>query len=397
MNVVRRRRVLLPVLSAVAAGVVLLSGWLPRDAAVDLLHQTGPVLLFVVAITAFSELCAVCGLFDAAAGVAVRAAAGRRLLLWLWVAAIATACTVVLSLDTTAVLLTPVVLAMARRTGSAPLPLALTVLALANTASLLLPVSNLTNLLAAPSLEDGGAAYVATMAWPAVAVLTVTLVALGLLHRRGITGRLSPGADVAPRPDDPLLLRCSAVVTAAVVAGFAAGLDVALVASAGALVLGALVLARRRSLVVRAADLVPWKLAVTVAGLFVVVAGAHAHGLDDLAGRVAGTGTGGGALAQLAAVATVTANAINNLPAYLALEPVAIGDPLRTAVLLVAVNAGPLVAPWGSLATLLWWRQVRRHGRPDEQPTWRLVVGQGLLIAPLAVAAGTATAALTLG
>jgi len=61
----------------------------------------------------------------------------------------ATVTTTVLNLDTTAVLLTPVMLALALRTGIAAVPLAMTTVWLANTASLLLPVSNLTNLLAA--------------------------------------------------------------------------------------------------------------------------------------------------------------------------------------------------------------------------------------------------------
>ena len=62
--------------------------------------------------------------------------------------AFAAATTTVLNLDTTAVLLTPVMLALARKAGIAVIPLAMTTVWLANTASLLLPVSNLTNLLA---------------------------------------------------------------------------------------------------------------------------------------------------------------------------------------------------------------------------------------------------------
>ncbi len=370
-----------------AATLVLATGWLPLGDALELARRTGPILVFVVAITAYSELCAVCGLFDAAAGVAVRAATGRRFLLWLAVATLATLCTVALSLDTTAVLLTPVVLAMARRTGSTALPLAMTVLALSNTASLLLPVSNLTNLLAAPDLARHGTRYVAVMALPAVVVLATTLLVLSLLHRRGISGRFvsAPG----PRPDDPVLVRIAAAVTTVMVAGFVAGQDYALVATAGTLALGAAVLVRRRSLVVPVADLVPWPMLITVAGLFVVVAGAHEHGLADLASRIAGTGSGPVDLAQLAVAGAVSANGINNLPAFLALSPVVLGDAVRTAVLLVAVNAGPLITPWGSLATLLWWRQVRRHGDPTDQPGWRQVVGQGLVLAPLAVGAGT--------
>ena len=75
-------------------------------------------------------------------------AGNRRWALWALVVLLAVLSTAVLSLDTTAVLLTPVVIALARRTHTPPLPFALAVLALANTASLVLPVSNLTNLLA---------------------------------------------------------------------------------------------------------------------------------------------------------------------------------------------------------------------------------------------------------
>lgn len=369
------------------ATLAIATGWLPREDALALAERTGPVLVFVVAITAYAELCAVSGLFDAAAGLAVRAAAGSRAVLWLCVAALATLCTVTLSLDTTAVLLTPVVLAMARRTGAPALPLAITVLALSNTASLLLPVSNLTNLLAAPELAREGSSYLAVMALPALAVLLTTLVVLAVLYRRSLKGRFV--AEPVPRPDDPVLLRIAAVVTLVMVAGFVVGQDYALVATAGTLVLGTAVLLRRHSLVVPIADLVPWPMLLTVAGLFVVVAGAHAHGLGDLAGDLAGSGSAPVDLARLAFVGTLAANGLNNLPAFLALGPVALDDAARTATLLVAVNAGPLITPWGSLATLLWWRQVRRHGDPSDQPGWRQVVGQGLVLAPLAVAAGT--------
>ena len=61
---------------------------------------------------------------------------------------IAAVTTAVLSLDATVVLLTPVVLATAARCGVPARPHAYATAHLANTASLLLPVSNLTNLLA---------------------------------------------------------------------------------------------------------------------------------------------------------------------------------------------------------------------------------------------------------
>jgi arsenical pump membrane protein len=77
------------------------------------------------------------------------------------------------------------------------------------------------------------------------------------------------------------------------------------------------------------------------------------------------------------------ANAINNLPAYLALESVAASSPERMAALLIGVNAGPLITPWASLATLLWHARLTAVG---VIVPWGRFVLLGLLAAPLTVA-----------
>ncbi len=85
---------------------------------------------------------------------------------------------------------------------------------------------------------------------------------------------------------------------------------------------------------------------------------------------------------QLAGVGLVGANAVNTLPAYLALEPVA-DSPVRLGALLIGVGAGPLITPWASLATLLWHERLRAVG--IDVP-WRRYVLWGLLAAPVVVA-----------
>ncbi|GEB95422.1 hypothetical protein [Microbacterium lacticum] len=106
----------------------------------------------------------------------------------------------------------------------------------------------------------------------------------------------------------------------------------------------------------------------------------------------AATGSGDDlpALWRAAGVGALGANTINNLPAYLALEPV--GDsPARLAALLVGVNAGPLVTPWASLATILWHERLRGVG--IDAP-WRRSVLAGAVAAPLVVACAVAPLAL---
>ena len=78
------------------------------------LSQVLPVAVFLLAITVTAEVAQLAGVFDVAAHALARRARHRVVLLWLTFAALAVVCTIVLSLDTTAVLLTPVGLAIAQ-------------------------------------------------------------------------------------------------------------------------------------------------------------------------------------------------------------------------------------------------------------------------------------------
>ena len=103
-------------------------------------------------------------------------------------------------------------------------------------------------------------------------------------------------------------------------------------------------------------------MALEVAVLFVVIDGALQLGLEPALASLAGDGTSGADLAQVAGAGAVAANAVNNLPAYIALEAVTSDAPQRLMALLIGVNVAPLVTPWASLATLLWAQRCRARG-----------------------------------
>ncbi|MDQ1556008.1 MAG: arsenical pump rane protein, partial [Actinomycetota bacterium] len=149
--------------------IAILTGILPPPEALAVADRVWPVLLFVVAITVVTELAADAGLFTVVAERLAQWGLDRAWLLWIFVVLLASASTIFLSLDTTAVLLTPVVVLLARHIGLPPVPFALTTVWLANSASLLLPVSNLTNLLAQRAGGIGGPAeFAALLAGPAI-------------------------------------------------------------------------------------------------------------------------------------------------------------------------------------------------------------------------------------
>lgn len=349
-----------------AAGLLLLAtGLLRWDSFTELAGRTVPILLFVVAMTVVTELADNAGVFRV---VTARLAGGRRrkpgttptgrvLLLWLVSLGLATACTVFLSLDTTAVLVTPVVVSLARHAKIHPLPFALGTVWLANTASLLLPVSNLTNLLAQHRLDVSPLGFAQLLWAPAVVGVAVPAAFLFLIFRRDLRGRFAP--PVVPEPADRALLVVSGVTVAVLLPALVSGIPVWIPASVAALfLLAVFVLRRTKAVRWRILPVQPVLLAM---GLFLIVQALHDHGLGAALTRISGTGNGFTALLQLAGIGALAANGVNNLPAYLALEPVA-ASPIRLAALLVGVNLGPLVSPWASLATLLWHGRLKAMG-----------------------------------
>lgn len=355
----------------------VLTGILPPDGALAIGERVWPILLFVVAITIVAELAAAAGVFDLAGAVLARAARGRTVLLWLAVVALAVVATAFLSLDTTAVLLTPVVVAVARANRLPPLVFAFTTVWLANTASLVLPVSNLTNLLAVHRLDLGSPwAFVRLLGPSAAIAIVVTVALLWLRHRRDLRGRYDPAP--LPVPADRLLLVVTAVVLVGMLPFLVSGIEPWLPAVVAAVVLIGLFVWRHPKAL--GLGLVPWSVLVFAGGLFLAVGALEATGVLDAAGTLIGGGPAG--LWQAAGLGLVGSNAINNLPAYLALEPTAT-SPALLAALLVGVNAGPVITPWGSLATLLWHHRLRTAG---VHVSWRSFILWGLLLGPVSVA-----------
>jgi arsenical pump membrane protein len=364
-----------------AAGLIAVTlGVFPADDALAVGARVWPILLFVVAITVVTELASEAGLFTVAERLSTWGL-DRAWLMWMLVVALASTCTIFLSLDTTAVLLTPVVVLLARHVGLSPLPFALTTIWLANSASLLLPVSNLTNLLAEHELTSGPFSgpigFVTLMAVPAVVCIVVPSALLFVIYRRDLLSRYTVARSAAPA--DRVLLIVSAIVVVLLVPALVSGIAVWIPSSLAAVVLAVVFAARRRE--VLRVSLLPWQIVLFASGLFLVVQGAGTLGMTAILDRLVGTGEQLPDLLRLAAVAVGGANLVNNLPAYLAIEPVT-SSPIRLAVLLIGVNAGSLITPWASLATLLWHQRLTAL---DVDVSWAKYVLLGLVVVPATV------------
>jgi arsenical pump membrane protein len=359
-------------------GVVLvLTGALPRAAAESIGERTWPILLFLVVAAVSAELLDQIGLFDVVTHRAARLARGRTVVLFALHVAVCTACTVLLSLDTTAVMLTPLAVTVARELAVDVLPFAFATLWLANTASLLLPVSNLTNLLAHERLDLSAVQFAALMWKPQAVALVATVLVVVLLHGRRLRGRFDLPSE--PAPHDGRAVALAGVATAVFTVLVLVGTEPWLAALA---MLVLLVPARAMSgpgVLGELPRMVPWATTALALGLFLVIGTVVRQDPGGLLSGLSDRSAGHPVL--LAAAGGAAANLVNNLPAYLALEPAAT-TPVLSAALLTGTNAAAVVLPWGSLATLLWLQACRRRG--VDVPL-RQVVGGGALLALLVV------------
>ena len=363
-------------LLAVAAGLV------PWRAAVAEVRTLAPTVAFLAAILVLAHLADVAGVFRYAGAVAGRLSRGSPRRLLGVVFAVAALVTAVLSLDATVVLLTPVVLATAATVGARPGPHVYACTHLANSASLLLPVSNLTNLLAFAASGLTFGRFAALMAGQWLAAIAVEY----LVFRLFFAGDLGTPVH-AVRPVDAPVPRYALAVLDAVLAGFPAAEQVG-VHPAWVALAGAVALAVRRGpgtrAVVAAAN--PAFLAF-VFGLGVVVLAVRSA-FGPLVTRLVPGQDGLVGLLAAAAVAAVLANLLNNLPATLVLIPPVAHSPGLVLAVLVGVNIGPNLTYVGSLATLLW-RQIL-HARDAAPSTWTFL-RLGALTVPACLVASVVT------
>ena len=177
----RPRRIPAGVWTCAAAVVLLTLGWVRLPELGRLLSVASDALLFLFGLLLLSVLLEASGFFDWAAILAARSARSGGALLRN-VLLLGALITLVLSLDTTAVILTPLVVGAVQRLGLPARGYVLACAFVSSVASLLLPVSNLTNLLLAAHVPAG--VFLRPMLFPQLLVLLVLWGGLHLSFRR---------------------------------------------------------------------------------------------------------------------------------------------------------------------------------------------------------------------
>lgn len=395
--VVRPRGLPEVVAAAPAAVLVVLFGLVPMGQAWAEIGTLGPTVGFLAAVLVLAYLVDGEGVFAYAGAAAAGWSRGNPQRLLARVFAIAATVTAALSLDATVVLLTPVIFATTTAAGVRPRPYAYACIHLANSASLLLPVSNLTNLLAFSATGLTFGSYSLLMVGPWCVVVGIEYLIFRWYFAADLSTPLRPTNLVTMKP--PVV---AIVVLVLTLLGFGLlqplGIHPCFVALCGVAVL---VFRRLRGLRVRermtaigsvAAAANPAFLTFVIALGLVVFAVRRSGAGSSIAKVVPHHGSFLGLLA-VACIAAVLANLLNNLPTTLVLVPLVSGSPSLILAVLLGVNIGPNLTYVGSLATLLWRQILHRNGHsPDVRDFLRL----GILTVPACLIAGVSALWLSL-
>jgi arsenical pump membrane protein len=361
--IVRPRGLSEAIFAIPGALVLVLAQVVSRSQVGDTLHELGPTVLFLAGILLFGHLCADAGVFDYLGRVAARVSRGRTPRLLGTVVALAAGVTAVLTLDATVVLLTPVVLRTAQQLRVPRRPHLYACAHLANSGSLLLPVSNLTNLLAFTATGLSFGRFTALMALPWTASCLLDWLALRWYFRSDL--RLVSKSSVRV----PLAPRYALAILTATVAGFVvtSAIDVppAWAAWLGVVALAGPAIRGRRTTWSRMLAETSPGFVLFVLALGVIFEGVTAGGVHNVLANLVPNSTSLLALIGLALLSGLLANVVNNIPATLALLPFVATSPISVLAMLIGVNIGPNLTFLGSLATLLWRRQLTEPDRPS--------------------------------
>jgi arsenical pump membrane protein len=354
------------------AGLLLALGLIAPAEAVDAVAAGKDALLFLLALLVLSALVEKSGFFEWAATHAARLARGNGRALYRNVFVLGALITAVLSLDTTAVILTPLVLAFVQHLRLPPRPYVLACAFIANNASLLLPVSNLTNLLFAGTFRLSFLHLAARMLVPQIVALVVNYAVFCRLFAAELPASFD--AKLLPEPGSVVphrgYFRAAAAVLGLVLAGYFAApfahVEPYVIGGAGAaalLVIGAATGRVRAS----TAKEISWGVFPFVVGLFIVVRAVLGVGLRQLSDTWFSRVSPPPPLDVLvpSVVTTVASNLINNLPAaLLARGTLEHGHAPTPAIYgaLLGTNLGPNITLVGSLATLLVLASAKKKG-----------------------------------
>jgi arsenical pump membrane protein len=382
--------------AALGAAIMLLVGVVSPLQTWELLQANANILFFFLGLMIISVVADQAGFFEWCALKSIKMANGKGPVLLSIVFGLGALLTAFFSNDATALILTPIVFALVTRLKLNPLPYVFACAFIANTASMLLPVSNPVNLLAVGRFDLTLGEYLKFLFLPSVLVIALNMGLFALIFRKDIS-TFSPDNPPESVKIDRYFLSVSAglgLIAVGYVLVSLYGLPLAYPAVGGAVFLLACGFGFRRLQFRRLTSGISWYIFLFIFALALLVKGlenagvtqAIAHGLASLASQ--------GPLQALftATVGTaVGSNLINNwsmmMVSVSSLSDLAANSSDFDRVLvygsIMGADLGPNLTILGSLSSMLWLVLLRQRGlniHPLQYMKLGLIVTPPLLI-----------------
>lgn len=376
--------------------VVLQRVSLPQT--LDVLQANINVLLFFLGLMAISAVAEQAGIFEWGAQFAVRFAGRNGTGLIITVIILGAIVTAFLSNDATALVLTPVVFTLVSGLKLNPLPYMFATAFIANTASLLLPVSNPVNLLAVDAFSISLKDYLRYLFVPGLVAILINTLLFIVIFKKDIKARFSIENIQSFEKHDKLFRFTGIVLGITAVAYLALShyaLPLSLAAIGGAVILlsGGFVWRRLDWKGVRSR--ISWSILVFIFCLAVVVRGLENSGVirvmtETLLRMVSDSGLA--IILSLAFGTALGSNLINNwsmmmvsVSSLQSVGPFISLHPGAPYAVILGAALGPNLTIIGSLSSMLWLVLLRQRGLSIHPMTYFKL---GLVVMPPMVLVG---------
>lgn len=363
----------------------------------SLIQETGSLLIMLFAMMIISYVMDESGFFMWAAGKATAKAGGSGKKLFRNTFIMGTLITTVISNDATALIITPIVYNYVSALGLNPLPFLLACTFIADTASLSLPVSNLTNLLVFEQLNMAFGPYIITMFLPTLFAIFINYFLFCWIFRKDISEPIdqSKVSDFNAKVKNKSFFMYSVFILSLIIAfyiiGSTFGIPLVVVSVLGALLLVAGGKYHNAIDEKSVFSNVSYSVLFFVIGMFIIVRGLQNSGLTLFLAEKLIVLSNESLFKSILFTSFGTAlgsNVINNVPMDLLMISVIkdVGHPeflmpMGYATILGA-GLGPNLTVIGSLATMLWVSTIKRKNI-HITPAQYLKVG--LMVTPLMI------------
>ncbi len=332
----------------------------------------------LIALFLLSEVLDSSGFFVWSALSLARVARGSSWMLYLLILLLTTSVTALLANDGAILILTPIFANLLFRlypVGRLQLHFVFAAGFFADAMSAIFVPSNLTNIILADSNHLSFVSVAQWMVLPTLAAFAVGALAFALRFRTQLRLPYSWEKldDPANAITDHFVFWASWAALALLIVGYVIGGEfhwpISLVAGTVSLLMLILVKLRKTRPVLTILFAAPWHILIYALGMFVVITAAFSAGtlafLTNPLHTFAAPGSGIWANVASGGILALLSAAVNNLPAtligVLVLRAVQAPGHLAIYAIMLGIDIGPKLTPFGSLATLLWLGILEHH------------------------------------